>query len=115
MPGSIRRNAIIAVMIGSLVGAVTGTWTAKATWRASIDELQRDTLLAADKLELLIRNIRLGVEAVAARLDPADLSGSAEQAWPAIEGENLGLRTILVLMAQAPRSRPLVKSRHWSG
>jgi diguanylate cyclase (GGDEF)-like protein/PAS domain S-box-containing protein len=97
MDRHLLRNATIALLIGGTLGVVFGTWQGRETWTAAIDELQRDTLLATDKLELLVRNMRLGTEAVARRLDPDDLAGSAEDAWAAIQAENLGLVTILVL------------------
>ena len=97
MDGRLIRNALIALMIGGALGTTFGAWQGREGWTASIEDLQRDTLLATDKLELLMRNMRLGAEAVARRLDPDDLSGSAADAWPAIEAENLGLVTVLVL------------------
>jgi diguanylate cyclase (GGDEF)-like protein/PAS domain S-box-containing protein len=97
MHGSLLRNALFALLASGILGATFGAWQGRESWTAGIEELQRETLMAADKVELLVRNMRLGAEAVTSRLDPDDLVGSAEEAWPAIEAENLGLVNVLVL------------------
>jgi diguanylate cyclase (GGDEF)-like protein/PAS domain S-box-containing protein len=97
MDRHLLRNAAVALLIGGALGAAFGTWQGREGWTAAMEQLQRDTLLATDRLELLVRNMRLGAEAAARRLDPDDLAGSAENAWAAIETENLGLVTMLVL------------------
>jgi diguanylate cyclase (GGDEF)-like protein/PAS domain S-box-containing protein len=97
MDRHLLRNAVIALLIGGTLGAFFGAWQGREGWTAAIEELQRDTLLATDRLELLVRNMRLGAEAVARRLDPDDLAGSAGNAWAVIERENLGLVSALLL------------------
>jgi len=76
---------------------VAGVFQFKRTWYETEVALQRDSLLALDTMDLLIRSIRLAVTTVANRVDADDLAGSAAAIWPTLGQDFVDLRTLLVL------------------
>ncbi|MDG3041769.1 bifunctional diguanylate cyclase/phosphodiesterase [Roseicyclus marinus] len=94
---NLATAALASLIFGGIVGTGVGFNHSRTTEAAIIADLERDTLLAADTVELLIRNLRLAVTTVASNIDPDDISGSAEVFWPTVQGEWLDFRTVLVI------------------
>lgn len=94
---NLATAALASLIFGGVVGTGVGFNHFRNTEAAIIADLERDALLAADTVELLIRNLRLAVTTVAANIDPDDISNSAEVFWPTVQGEWLDFRTMLVI------------------